>query len=216
MPIIRRFTKQVIKEAEVDGQEINPNVNTDYTVETEEQENENSNPVERQEQDQIQKNQQIDNATENGDQSTTDYTDESQFPVENDDTGMDEVESNSDNKEEQPVDDLKQTEEEIYSDLTPEQLDIKHKELKTNYLSMYDMVVGIIDRLGDVTTSEEDIPIFEYIITECTKIKDMITDYINSVYHTKSHTENLINYNRFLAVLSGINKILEEMNKKEY
>jgi hypothetical protein len=43
----------------------------------------------------------------------------------------------------------------------------------------------------------------------------MLVDYMNNVYQGKSYIENSINYNRFLAVLNGINKILEEVEKKQ-
>lgn len=116
--------------------------------------------------------------------------------------------------EESEVDDIKHKEEELYRDLTPEQLDIKHKELKTQYLNLYDKVVAIIDRIGDINIAEENIGILEYVSNTLANLKDMISDYMNSIYKTKSYFENSINYNRFLAVLGGINKILEEMNSK--
>ena len=112
------------------------------------------------------------------------------------------------------VDDLKHQEEELYNELTPEQLDIKHKELKTQYLNMYDAVVAIIDRIGDINVAEQNIGTVEYVSNTLASLKDMLTDYVNDVYKTKSYIENSINYNRFLAILNGINKILEEMNSK--
>ena len=112
------------------------------------------------------------------------------------------------------VDDLKHQEEELYNELTPEQLDIKHKELKTQYLNMYDNVIAIIDRIGDINVAEQNIGTVEYVSNTLASLKDMLTDYVNDVYRTKSYIENSINYNRFLAILNGINKILEEMNSK--
>ena len=117
-------------------------------------------------------------------------------------------------EEEAPVDNIKQQEEELYNELTPEQLDIKHKELKTQFLNMYDEVVAIIDRIGDVNVAEENIGTIEYVSNTLANLKDMLSDYMNTVYKTKSYFENSINYNRFLAVLGGINKVLEEMNSK--
>ena len=113
------------------------------------------------------------------------------------------------------VDDLKQQEEEMFNQLTPEQLDIKHKELKQQFVNMYDSVTSIIDRLGDVNAEEENIKTIEYVSNQLSSLKDMLMDYMTDVYKTKSYIENSINYNRFLAVLNGINKILEEMNSKK-
>ena len=107
-----------------------------------------------------------------------------------------------------------QEEDDLYEDLTPEQLDIKHKELKNRYLEMFDTVTSVIDRIGDVSVAEENLEIITYVSNTLSGLRDMLTDYINSVYKTKSYIENLVNYNKFLAVLNGINEILEEMNKK--
>ena len=112
------------------------------------------------------------------------------------------------------VDDLKRQEEELYNELTPEQLDIKHKELKTLYLNMYDVIISIIDRVGDINVAEENMGTVEYVSNTLSSLKDMLSDYVNDVYKTKSYIENSINYNRFLAILNGISKILEEMNSK--
>lgn len=114
-----------------------------------------------------------------------------------------------------PVDDLKSKEEEIYSSLTPEQLDIKHRELKNQYLKMYDTTSSLIDRIGEIGISEDKIVVIEYISNNLSNLRDMLSDYVDKVYQTKSFIENSINYNRFLAVLSGISKMLEELEDKD-
>ena len=117
--------------------------------------------------------------------------------------------------EESPVDELKTQEEEMYSNLTPEQLDVKHKELKTRFLDMYDMTTELVDRIGDATITEENIGVIEYISKSLNNLRTMLSDYVSSIYSTKSYIENSINYNRFLAVLNGINKMLEQIPEKE-
>lgn len=113
------------------------------------------------------------------------------------------------------VDDIKKKEEEIYADLTPEELDIKHKELKSQYLAMFDMTTELVQRINNISLDPEDIPAVEYVSNNLAKLRTMLVDYMESVYKTKSYTENHINYNRFLATLNGISKILEEINKNE-
>lgn len=114
-----------------------------------------------------------------------------------------------------PVDGIKKREEEIYADLTPEELDIKHKELKTQFLAMFDTTTELIERINNIPLDPEDIPVIEYVSNQLALMRTMLGDYMNSVYKTKSYTENHINYNRFLATLNGISKILEEINKNE-
>lgn len=132
---------------------------------------------------------------------------------ESDDSSEDSNDSGDDNNEnEEEVDEIKKAEEDILSNLSNEQLDIKHKELKNRYLDMYDMTSDIIDRISSITVTEDKTFVIDYVSTTLSNLRDMIVDYINDVYKTKSYTENLMNYNRFLASLNGINKILEEID----
>lgn len=121
----------------------------------------------------------------------------------------------NDNQDPSPVDDIKKKEEEIYADLTPEELDIKHKELKAQYLVMFDTTTRLVQRINNISLNPEIIPVIEYVSNNLSKLRTMLVDYMESVYKTKSYTENYVNYNRFLATLNGISKILEEINKNE-
>lgn len=209
-----------LKEAEVDGQPAEETAEqpADYTAEEGSGDNQ---PAETQTDtetpaDDAGQNSEPPQDDQGGEEPPMDYTDMdsgAEGEEGTDDTG--EGSSDSTPEEDQPVDEIKQQEEELYANLTPEQLDIKHKELKSQFLAMYDMIVSVLDRIGDVSIAEENIGIMEYVSNNLSRLKDMITDYMNSVYKTKSYTENSVNYNRFLAVLNGITKILEEMNKKE-
>ena len=206
------YFRTLLNEAEVDGQPIGEEeVPADYTSEGEPHQNqpaEEAQPTDQPPAD--------NESPENTDEPPVDYTegmDDGRNPEDGGapaDTGT----PQPDGGETSVVDDLKHQEEELYNELTPEQLDIKHKELKTQYLNMYDSVIAIIDRIGDINVAEQNIGTVEYVSNTLASLKDMLTDYVNDVYRTKSYIENYINYNRFLAVLNGINKILEEMNSK--
>lgn len=219
---------KLLREVEFDGNPSEDNEEpTDYTADSGDQSTDQQNDAggndEQQATDDTQQQDAGDDTSQDqgddsGEEETTDYTEmgDEEGDGSTDDSGGDtSTADTSSTGEESEVDDIKQKEEEIYSNLTPEQLDIKHKELKNQFLEMYDIVVAIIERIGETSTSEENIGTVQYISTNLTNLKDMLTDYMNSVYKTKSYMENSINYNRFLAVLNGINKIIEEMNKKE-
>lgn len=195
---------------------------TDYTAEdtsaTDDAEN-NTNQEENQDDnsDTPQDDNQEGNQDPNDDE-TTDYTDEGGDDFgddgsESDDSGS--GGSSDDSSDEEPVDDIKQQEEEMYSNLTAEELDIKHRELKNQFLAMFDIISSLVERIGDTSIPEDSIPAVEYVSKTLIQLKDMVTDYVNSVYQTKSYIENSINYNKFLAVLNGVNKILEEINDKK-
>lgn len=233
---------QIIKEVEVNGQKVGDDKETnDYTSANDSGEesnnNQNNNASDNNEEDtttdytkdteETDDNQNTDNDQnndqDNNEEDTTDYTqmDDENTEDNPDDTGegTDETNNSGDDttsggdEEPQEVDDIKAKEEELFKNLTPEQLDIKHRELKNKFLDMFDMVNNIIERIGNM--SVEEISTIEYISNTLSNLRTMLTDYVNSVYKTKSYTENLINYNRFLAVLNGVGKILEEIGKKK-
>lgn len=202
------FNVNALKEAEVDGQQIEDNTQTqDYTDDTQSQDN---NPQDSTPDEPNDENPQSDDNDDDG-YEPTDYTDD------NSEGSDDEPTDNnaSDNTEEAEVNDIKKQEEELLSNLTPEQLDIKHKELKDQFSSMFDIINSTIERIGDAAVNVDNINTIEYVSNKLSELKDMIIDYMKSVYSTKSYIENSINYNRFLATLNGINKILEEIIKKE-
>ena len=218
---LRKFGLQPIAEAEADGENIGGGDDAnDYTQDNTEQNQNNTTETTNQE-DQIDNTDNADqdnNADQTDDnQDTTDYNDLDAANSENNDDNQDNntAENDTDEGQKVTVDDLKKQEEDIYAsaNLSPEQLDIKHKELKQNYLKMYDITTNIIDRIGDASVNEDNIRVIEYISEELNKLRNMITDYVNSVYSGKSYIENAINFNRFLAVLNGINKMLEEIDK---
>ena len=204
MPLISDYYKMngLFNEAEVDGQQIeDQDVPADYTANERDEPPNEGNPQEP--------------PAEN--QSTaeepTDYT----AAADGEDGGEQPPEEGYTEPppEEAPVDELKTKEEEMYSNLTPEQLDVKHKELKTRFLDMYDMTTELVDRIGDAIVTEENIGVIEYVSKNLNNLRTMLSDYVSSIYSTKSYIENSINYNRFLAVLNGINKMLEQIHKKE-
>lgn len=203
---LQKFGIKPFSEAEVDGRDLSgPNAQpADYTDNVEDGAPAQPAPQEAQEPPEGNEP-----PPENGD--TTDYTEQDPGDMSNDDG---EEAPPPEAEDVQPVNLIKQQEEEIY-DLSPEQLDIKHKELKTQFLSMYDITTAIIDRIGDASINEENIGVVEYISDTLSRLRTMLTDYVDSIYASKSYMENFVAYNRFLAVLNGINKLLEEIDKKE-
>lgn len=106
---------------------------------------------------------------------------------------------------------LQNLEAELFSDLTPEQINIKHRELKQQYIELYNNTEDIIDRINYIPKTEQNIAIIDFVVTKLADLREMINYYLTEVYATKTYTENTINYQQYLAVLAGINKILKEI-----
>lgn len=211
---LNKFGIKPFNEAEADGQELSdPNTPpADYVDEP---------PAEPAGAENTQSEQPIEEPPMEGggdvppEEATTDYTEDiGDIEGGGEEAGMDAGGNEEPAAEEEPVDELKQQEEDLLQ-LSPTELDIKHKELKSQFLSMYDITTNLIDRIGDTSVSEENIGVVEYISDTLARLRTILSDYVEFVYSTKSYTENSINYNRFLIVLNGINKLLEEMGKKE-
>lgn len=213
-----------VREAEIDGQPGEEEQTPDYTAEDQASATQAEQPVDdtnATEEQPAQGEERTPAEGEGGEEPPVDYTqmdaDREAQEVPPEDGGAPQGAGGAPiNDPQQPseVDEHKEEEEDLYENLTPEQLDIKHKELKNRYLEMFDTTTSVIDRIGDVAVAEENFEIIKYVSNTLSNLRDMLTDYINSVYKTKSYIENLVNYNKFLAVLNGINDILEEMNKK--
>ena len=207
-------------EAEIDGQ-TSEDQPTDYTADGSGEEapppptdegNAENNPSEEQPAD----NQQpAEEPPVEGGEETTDYTemgDEEGAGEEGEEGG--DGEAPPPPEEEKPVDELKQQEEEMYG-LSPDKLDIRHKELKKQFLDMYDSTSTIIDKISDAAISEENLGAVEFITETLSKLRTTLSDYLNNVYSGNSYIENVANFNRFLAVLNGVNKILEDLDKNQ-
>lgn len=211
-----------IKEAEADGQDLTGNdpkpadyAETEDTNQSVEQSVENSNtqnnPIENE--DNQQQDPQPDNIETPTDDPTPDYTEmgDSDLEGEPTDNGGEE-DSPEDIQNEPPVNELKTQEEEILG-LSPEELNVKHTELKSLFLKLYDSTNTIIDRIGNISINNKNSSVINFISRNLADLRTMVVDYLDEVYSTKSYTENSITYNRFVAVLHGINKMLEELGK---
>lgn len=114
--------------------------------------------------------------------------------------------------DDQPVaDDARGLENQLFSDLTPQQLNLKHEELKSNFVKLFDNTGEIIDRINEIPTDERFLSTINFISTQLSELRERIVDYMNNVYSTKSYMENSIVYNRFLTVLNQINQVLVEI-----
>lgn len=112
------------------------------------------------------------------------------------------------------ADDARGLENELFKDLTPDQVDLKHKELKKNFGELYDSIANIVDRVNEIPNNDAFTAAIGFVSNQLSDLKQMVADYMNDVYSTKSYMENAMNYNKFLATLNGIKDILEEINKE--
>lgn len=109
----------------------------------------------------------------------------------------------------------KELEKELFSDLTEDELNVLNKKLKEQFIAIFDVSDNLITMVNEIPKRENLIKVIEFISNKLSELREMVTDYLTDIYHTKSYMENSIAYNQFLAVLSGINKILDEIKVEE-
>lgn len=218
----QKFGIKSFREAEADGKDLTggeaqppeytePEVTNNQTTEQQPADN---TQTQNTEDDNQQQNTQPEN-TDNPAEETPDYTELGNGEDLSDESSEDQNpdNGNQDNTSEQnPVDDLKTQEEEILG-LSPEQLNVKHSELKSLYLKLYDTTNTVIDRIGNISVNNENASVINFISKNLADLRTMIVDYLDRIYSGKSYIENSITYNRFVSVLHGINKMLEELAK---
>lgn len=110
---------------------------------------------------------------------------------------------------------LKELETQLFSNLTPEQLNIKHIELKTQFIDLYETVDKTINRINKITKNEDNLKVLEFTITKLIELKDLINFNLTKTYATKSYLENETDFQHCLAIFNTISKILEELAAKK-
>lgn len=137
-------------------------------------------------------------------------------PGTGDDTGAtDDTSSTDSGGDTQNPDEIKKLEDELFANFSPEQIGIKNKELKNLYIKLFDTTDNLIGKINDIPKIDKYLKVVEFISIKVSEARNMIIDYMNHTYNTNSYTVNLINYNKFLAILHGVNKIIEEIKDKD-
>ena len=143
------------------------------------------------------------------DSEPEDYTGEDPDNVESD--------SSSDTSEEEKTTDekIKDLENEIFKDLTPEELAIKNKELLDNYRDLYDIISDSVEKINKITKSEDNLQVIKFCITKLAQLKEMINHIITVNFPKRTYIENLTTFNQAIAVLNEIRKLIDQIKCSE-
>lgn len=106
---------------------------------------------------------------------------------------------------------IKELEKSIYDNLDDNQTAIRDKELKAQFAELYEAIDEIIERINDISKDADMLKPMEIVVDSLSNLSDTVSDYLVNSFSTKSYTENMINYQRFLHVLAEINKILDNI-----
>lgn len=102
----------------------------------------------------------------------------------------------------------------LFSDLSDQQINIRIIELKKSYLELYKSIETIIDKVNKISKTDENIVVIEFIVNKLSDLRTIVDDYLTKTFPTKTYIENSAEYQRYLAVLHSINKLLKELAPK--
>ncbi len=186
--------------------------NDEYSIENEEELGDEENDVEPESDD---KYNIMDNESDN-DNNTDDLhdvhdknEDNNEYDGDNSDNNIDD-DSNSVNNSS----DVTDLEKEILGSLSDEQISIKYKELKTQYINIYSTIDTLLIRVNKISKNNNNIKVIEFILNKLTELKELVVFYLTNTFDTKSYIENTINYQQYLAILNSMTKLFKEINIK--
>lgn len=113
---------------------------------------------------------------------------------------------------------LRDVQQKLFDQLTPEQQQIKVEELKKNYAELYSRCANILKIITDSNPGDDNtVKVFDYVQKTMNDLQTHIYYYISNTFDTKTYIENDIQFKQFLTILNTIKKILDEINteKKE-
>ena len=150
-----------------------------------------------------------------GSDGDVDYTDgaDGSDDSESDDAGEtgeegEESEGDEEETEDNTYEDLRKIEAELFSNLSPEQIDIKNKELKQRFIDIYGTISSVILRINDIPKTDTNVDILHFVTDKLMELKDLVDFTVQKSFDTKTYIENSINYQICLSTLDSISDII--------
>lgn len=109
---------------------------------------------------------------------------------------------------------IQDLEKDIYADLNEPQMDIRNRELKQNFVDLYNMIGDVSERINDISKDSTSMRPLEFVASKLNSLSDTVSDYLTNTFSTKSYMENDINYHLFLKTIEDINAILANIKPK--
>lgn len=145
-----------------------------------------------------------DAAGEDGSENTEDVGDET-----GDDMGADDADRDT------IFADLNEIEDQLFADLTDEQKKFKHKELKMNFVRLYDSADKSLNRINKIPKTDTNVQVLKLAARKLVELKDMIHINITETYYTRTYFENDILYRQCLAQFDAVSRLLAELIDEE-
>lgn len=144
---------------------------------------------------------------------------EEEAPPEEDQEGEYSPEEGEDGEEDYEDDEYGEEEEEsldsyekdVFRDLSPEQMIIKNKELKSQFRSLNNIIFDSLEKLNNISHTSYDNTILDFVVRKLVELKNISRDYTVEVFNTKSYIENQIQLQKMVATFNRIVNLLSNV-----
>ena len=176
---------------------------------------ENNQEQDPNQQDNSQNNTNADNVDQNQNiQDNTITQDQQQGEDENQDQNMQDGQDPNQLEsplEQPPQDPLQQMEKEVFADLTPQQIEIKTKELKKNYQSLFEFLTVSIEKLNQSSRTSYDANLLDFLMRKLISLKELTNNAIVYTFDTRTYVSNKIELQRLILATNMIANLLNEV-----
>lgn len=114
----------------------------------------------------------------------------------------------------EPSEEVKKGNTDLFASLTAEEQRIKIMELKKLYNDMYSSIDDLIDKLNEVAMKDIDPRIIVRITSQMEELRRIIQDYIINSFQIKTYYENDVNYSIFLSMFTTLRGVFDDIAKE--
>lgn len=130
------------------------------------------------------------------------------YPEEEEDGEEDYEDDEYGEEEEESLDSY---EKDVFRDLSPEQMIIKNKELKSQFRSLNNIIFDSLEKLNNISHTSYDNTILDFVVRKLVELKNISRDYTVEVFNTKSYIENQIQLQKMVATFNRIVNLLSNV-----
>lgn len=114
-------------------------------------------------------------------------------------------------EEPEPSDELHQMEQEIFADISTDQMNIKVTELKKQFKKLNSVITSSIDKIDRVSRTTYDDSMIEFAVRKLMELKEYSKDYLLKTFNTKTYIENQVELQRIIITFNLITNLFSEI-----
>lgn len=111
---------------------------------------------------------------------------------------------------------LKQSEQELFKDFTPQQIAIMTKELKYQYKNFHLILLKTLDKLNKISRNTYDEKMLKFITEKMLKLRILVRDSLSDTFDTRTYLENKRELLRLYYIYNNLGKLINTIYESRY